>query len=152
MGLKLSYFCQKIDKFRALRALPPDPRISPHYIFLATHLLKSIYIFIVFHIFFLLHICLLVYIWMLLCLLAFQHSALFMPLIMVKRYSKVGGTQLQNKSISGIQQEKGWEYLFYSIFFVMKYAALLHCILEPVKTNFYRDLAVPKPLKRFLLR
>ena len=27
---------------------------------------------------------------------------------MVKRYSKVGGMQLQNKS-SGSQQEKGWE-------------------------------------------
>jgi len=32
--------------------------------------------------------------------------------IMVERYSKVG-TQPQNKSISGSQQEKGWEPLIY---------------------------------------
>ena len=36
---------------------------------------------------------------------------LFMPLILIKRYSKVGGTQ--NKSISGLQQEKGWKPLIY---------------------------------------
>ena len=34
---------------------------------------------------------------------------------MIKSYSsKVGGTQLQNKSIRGTQQEKGWELLHYA--------------------------------------
>ena len=71
----------------------------------------SMYIFIVFHIFFLLNIRLLFYILMLLYVLIFSHISLFMPLIMVKHYSKVGGTQLQNKFISGLQQEKGCEPL-----------------------------------------
>ena len=42
--------------------------------------------------------------------------AQFFYAFMVKNYSlKVGGTQLQNKSISGTQQEKGWKPLLYSL-------------------------------------
>ena len=41
--------------------------------------------------------------------------AQFFYAFMVKNYSsKVGGTQLQNKSISGTQQEKDWEPLIYT--------------------------------------
>ena len=43
--------------------------------------------------------------------------AQFFYAFIVKNYlSKVGGTQLQNKSISGTQQEKGWEPLVYSLY------------------------------------
>ena len=38
-------------------------------------------------------------------------------LIMVKHYSKLGGTQQQNTSISGSQQEKGWEPMGYEVVF-----------------------------------
>ena len=44
-----------------------------------------------------------------------------MPLIMVKRYSKVGYTQLQNKSKSGLQQDKGWERVALSNIIVLIY-------------------------------
>ena len=44
-----------------------------------------------------------------------------MPLIMIKRYSEVGYTQLQNKSKSGLQQEKGWELVALSNKIVLIY-------------------------------
>ena len=47
--------------------------------------------------------------------------AQFFYAFMVKNYSsKVGGMQLQNKSISGTQQEKGWEPLGYRFFLGQK--------------------------------